>query len=56
MINEQMLELLVLNQIVCKKLYVNYDKYDRKSIFRRYVTLKQAFLQPYEKDSNAKAK
>ncbi len=49
MIPERMLELIILQNIIKKDVQIDREKYNKKDIMRRYISLKKEFLEPYKK-------
>ena len=49
MIPERMIELLILQGMIKKEVNIDTDKYNKRDIMRRYISLKREFLEPYKK-------
>lgn len=49
MIPERMLEFIILQDIIKKDVNIDKDKYNKKDIMKRYISLKKEFLEQYKK-------
>lgn len=49
MIQERMLEFIILQDIIKKDVNIDKDKYNKKDIMKRYISLKKEFLEQYKK-------
>lgn len=47
MTQERMLELSLLQHIFKKEMLVDFNKYNKRKIFKRYIELKKDFLKDY---------
>lgn len=50
MTQERMLELFLLQSVFKKEMFVDFNRYDKRKIMKRYIELKKDFLKDYLTD------